>query len=97
MDIQVINAIDFGFTWLIVLLSVIGYAMTVKRTGQRWSFWILLAFGWAFLAIPCTLRLAGISMESEASIIWMCSYIMIMASLAMIFLKFVDILKHKKK
>lgn len=98
MSSHVINIINSGFTWLIVGLSIVGYVVTVKRTGQRWSFWILLATGWAILAIPYTLLPMGVSIEkSDMAAIWLSSYLMVMASLSLLFLKFVDMMKTRRK
>jgi len=98
MSSPIINIINSGFTWLIVALSVAGYVVTIKRIGQRWSLWILLATGWALLAIPYTLLLMGISIgRTEIVAIWLSSYLLVMASLLLLFLKFIAIVRNRSK
>lgn len=98
MDATMTNFVNFGFIWLIVALSIAGYMITIKRTGQRWSLWILLATGWALLAIPYTLLLIGIPIGvSEISAIWLSSYLLVMTSLLLLFLKLISMVRHRAK
>ncbi len=96
MSALTVNLVNFGFTWLIAALSALGYLLTIKRTGQRWTLWIVMATGWALLAIPYTLLLMGYSIgTAEMTVIWLCSYLLVMASLLLLFLKLTDILKNR--
>lgn len=45
MNQMVINVTNCVFTWSIVVLAAGGYFITLKRIGERWMFWIVLATG----------------------------------------------------
>jgi hypothetical protein len=98
MDSTITNVVNLVFTSLIAALSIVGYVLTIKRIGQRWSFWIVLATGWALLVIPYILLLAGISIGTPVmATIWLSSYLLIMVSLLLIFLKLMEIMKLRGK
>lgn len=97
MDSTIANIVNLVFTSLIAALSIVGYVLTVKRIGERWPFWIVLATGWALLSIPYTLLLAGIPMGTPVmTTIWLSSYLLIMVSLLLIFLKLMEIMKIRE-
>ena len=88
MDIPVSYFVNFGFAWLLVLLAIVGYFLTLKRTGEKWIFWIILATGWALLATSYTLLIAGVPAGMGYLIaIWISSYVLVMASLILLFIK----------
>ncbi len=58
MDVPISYLVNFGFAWVIVLLAIAGYFLTIKRMGEKWLFWIILATGWAFFAIDYTLLIS---------------------------------------
>ena len=88
MDIPVSYFVNSGFSWLIVLLSIAGYFLTLRRLGERWVFWIILATGWAFFAISNTLIITGVAAGTPYLIaIWLSSYVLVMASLVLLFIK----------
>lgn len=92
MNAIIIDVINCIFCWSIVGLSVTGYLLTLKRTGERWLFWVVLAIGWAFLAIIETSIAAGINMDRiQITTIWLSSFLLVMASLLILFLKFIQI------
>jgi len=96
MGTPIIHAVNSGFTWLIVALSILGYVITVRRTGQRWSLWVVLATGWVLLAIPNTMLAVGLSIGTLAiTVVWLCSYVLVMASLVLIFLKLVEMRRRR--
>lgn len=98
MDSTVTCIVNLVFALLIAALSIVGYVMTQKRTGQRWSLWIILATGWAVLAIPYILFLADLNLSVAAmGAIWLSSYILIMVSLVLLFLKLLEMVKQRKK
>ena len=97
MDTPVIYAVNSGFTWLIVAMSVVGYGVTIKRIGQKWSLWIVLATGWTLLAIINTLLAVGVPIgKTETNAIWLSSFILVMASLLMLFLKLIQISRSRR-
>ncbi len=97
MNTAVVDAVNCGFAWLVAALSVAGYFVTQKRGGQRWPLWVVLATGWALLAIANTLLAMGITMRwSEVVAIWLASYVLVMASLALLFLKVVELRKRAR-
>ena len=55
---------------------------------ERWSFWIILATGWAFFATAQTLMVAGVPAGVPyLSAIWLSSFVLVIASLVMLFIK----------
>jgi hypothetical protein len=98
MDSTVTCVVNLAFALVIAVLSIVGYVLTNKRTGQRWSLWIVLATGWAILAIPYILFLSGLSLSvAVMAAIWLSSYILIMLSLVLIFLKLLEMMKQRGK
>jgi hypothetical protein len=98
MNETMVFIVNCGFTWLIVLLSVMGYLVTLRRTHQQWPLWFILAIGWAFLAIPNTLLVVGIPIaRAQLTAIWLSSYLLVMASLLLLFLKLVDLARRQSK
>jgi hypothetical protein len=98
MNETMVFIVNCGFTWLIVLLSIMGYLVTLRRMHQQWPLWFILAIGWAFLAILNTMLVLGISIARPQVIaIWLSSYLLVMASLLLLFLKLVDLAKRQSK
>ena len=92
MNPTMVNILNCVITWSIVALAIGGYFLTLRRIGEKWPFWIILAISWAFLALFETLLASGISMGSlQTTTVWLVSYLLIMASLLLIFLKFIQI------
>jgi len=86
MEIPVSYFVNCGFAWFIVLLAVAGYFLTLIRMGERWLFWIVLAVGWTFFAVAQTLLVTGISASMPyLTAIWLSSYVLVVASLAILF------------
>jgi hypothetical protein len=98
MDSTITNVINVVFALLIAVLSIVGYVLTNKRTGQRWSFWIVSATGWTLLSMPHIMLLADKAMGvSVIAAIWLSSYILIVVSLVLLFLKLLEIMKLRGK
>jgi hypothetical protein len=98
MDSTITCVVNLVFALLIAVLSIVGYIVTIKRTGQHWSLWIVLATGWAVLAIPYIIFLADINLSvAVMGAIWLSSYLLIMVSLVLIFLKLLEIMKNSGK
>jgi RsiW-degrading membrane proteinase PrsW (M82 family) len=93
MVLSIVNSI---FAWSIVVFSIVGYFLTIKKRGERWMFWVVLASGWALFAIAQTIIWAG-GQDNSPLIwaIWLSSYVLIVCSLVLIFLKLVDFRKRK--
>ena len=88
MDMPASYLVNCGFGWFIVLLAVAGYFLTLRRMRERWSFWIILAVGWTFFAVAQTLLVAGVSAGVPYLVaIWLSSFVLVIASLVMLFLK----------
>lgn len=97
MDASQVYMINSGFTWFIVMMSLAGYGITLRRTGQKWSLWIVLATGWTLLALINTLMAAGIHVDKdEIGAVWLSSYVLVMASLLMLFLKLVQMGRSRR-
>ena len=98
MDSTVTCVVNLVFALLIAVFSIAGYVLTMKRTGQRWSLWIVLATGWVILAIPYILFLAGLDLSvAVMAAIWLSSFILIIVSLTLIFLKLMEMMKQSNK
>lgn len=92
MNSTAVNVINCIFAWSIVGLAIGGYILTLKRIGEKWPFWVILAIGWLFLAIFETLLVTGISVGNlQISAVWLASYLLVMSSLLLLFLKFIQI------
>ena len=88
MQVPVSYLVNCGFGWLIVLLAIVGYFLTLARMGEKWLFWLVLASGWAFFAIANTLLVSGVPASVPYLLgIWLSSYVLVVASLALLFLK----------
>ena len=98
MNDEVVYAVKCGLSWLVVAMSACGLILTKRRTGQLWSLWIVLCAAWAILALPNTLLVAGVEMGREQLItIWLSSYVLVMASLALLFLKVARLMRQKTR
>jgi hypothetical protein len=92
MNSDAVSIINCLFCWSIVALAIGGYLVTLKRLGEKWPFWIVLAVGWAFLAAFETLIASGITIpDIQTTTAWLVSYLLVMSSLLLIFLKFIQI------
>ena len=71
-------------------LAVGGYFITLKRIGERWMFWIILSCGWGLFAVAQTVVLAGnIENSSFISALWISSFVLVICSLVLVFLKLI--------
>ena len=90
MSSTVSQAVNCGLAWFIVALAVSGYFITLKKIGERWMFWIILACGWGLFAVAQTVVLAGnIENSSFISALWISSFVLVVCSLALVFLKLI--------
>ena len=88
IDVPVSYLVNCGFAWFIVLLAITGYFLTLRRMGENWPFWIILAIGWAFFAMVYTLLISGVSVGTPYLIgIWLSSYVLVIASLVILFIR----------
>ncbi len=88
MDVPVSYWVNFGFGWLIVLLAITGYFLTLRRMGEKWLFWIILGVGWTFFAIAQTLLITGIQAGVPyLAAIWLSSYVLVIASMVLLFIR----------
>ena len=95
MSSTVSHAINCGLAWFIVALAVGGYFITLKRIGERWMFWIILSCGWGLFAVAHTVVLIGnIDNSSFISALWISSFVLVVCSLVLIFLK---LIKNKQQ
>jgi hypothetical protein len=92
MNQTAVNVVNCVFTWSIVALAAGGYLLTLKRIHEKWPFWIILATGWALLAVFETLMASGLQISSlQITTVWLTSYLLVMTSLLLLFLKFIQI------
>jgi hypothetical protein len=77
--------------WFIVLMAVTGYFLTMKRMGQKWAFWLTLIAGWGVLAVTNTLSALDIGLGTTYLLaIWLSSYVLVLASLVLLFIKLIQ-------
>lgn len=88
MEIPVTSLVNCCFGWFLVILAFLGYYLTWKNRGEKWPFWGVLAAGWAFFALAQTLVLTGAHAGAFYIVaIWLSSYVMVIASMILLFLK----------
>ena len=98
MDLTYTYAVNCGFGWLLTLLSVFGYVLTLKRTGERWLFWIVLATGWALFAIAQTVIMTGHFNNLPFLIaLWLSSWVLVVVSLLLSFIKVIKMKENVSK
>jgi hypothetical protein len=94
---QIANYVNLGFSWSIVILALFGYFLTLKRTGGKMPFWLVLAGGWICMAILYLILIINLPIGRSLVIsIALVSFILVMTSMMLIFLKVVSLLKNKK-
>jgi hypothetical protein len=97
MDPHLHFLINSLLCWFIVVMAVAGYFLTLRRLGQKWMFWLILSVGWAFLAVSNSLSVLGIGRGTSYVLgIWLSSYALVVASLTLLFIKLVQIIRVKK-
>jgi len=88
MDPRIAFMVNFVFAWFLVALAVAGYFLTLKRMGEKWVFWIILAVAWGFFGIAETLLVTGVIVSvSYINTIRLSSFVLVIASLVLLFLK----------
>lgn len=91
MSSTVFHAVNCGFAWFLVVLAVAGYFITLKKMGERWMFWIVLACGWGLFAVAQTVVLAGnIENSFFVSALWISSFVLVICSLVLVFFKLIQ-------
>ncbi|MDD5288136.1 MAG: hypothetical protein PHY28_03380 [Dehalococcoidales bacterium] len=92
MGTSVSYVVNCGFAWFIVLLAIVGYFLTLRRMGEKWLFWIVLAVGWGFFAMANTLLAVGVAAGTPVLIaIWLSSYVLVVMSMALLFVKLIKV------
>jgi hypothetical protein len=85
------------FAWGLVILSLSGYFVFYKRSGEKWTVLVFLAVGWFFLAVAQTIFLTGIELDlALITTLWLMSYILIMTSIVQLFFKVVRLNSLKR-
>jgi hypothetical protein len=96
MNTSVSYVVNCSFAWFIVALAIVGYFLTLRRMGEKWLFWIVLGVGWGFFALANTLLVAGVSAGMPVLVaIWLCSYVLVVTSMALLFIKLTHIRQSK--
>jgi hypothetical protein len=77
-------------------MSMVGYILTQRRFGERWIAWLLMAVGWGLFSIAQTSLITGEGFPLPLLVLlWLSSYIMIMASMALMFFKIIHLKMNK--
>ena len=96
MDLQLHYLVNSGLCWLIVFIALAGYLLTLRRLKQRWAFWVILSIGWAFLAVSNSLSALGIGQGTPYPFaLWLSSYVLVIASMVLLFNKLIQVMKVK--
>jgi len=61
MNAPAVYYINLVFAWFLVLMSVWGFIIVLRHTGEKMLFWLFLGIGWMLLGISHILTLGGIS------------------------------------
>jgi hypothetical protein len=61
LDTPAVYYINLIFAWLLVLLSIWGYATILRKTGHKVFFWLFFGVGWMLLGFSHIFTLGGIS------------------------------------
>jgi len=97
MELAYTSTVNSGFGWLLTLLAIIGYILTLKKTGERWLFWIVMATGWALFAVDQTLLITGqFNNLTFLMTLGLSSWILVITSLMLAFLKITTIMKASR-
>jgi hypothetical protein len=92
-DVSMVNSI---FGCILLIMSMVGYILTQRRFGERWIAWLLMAVGWGLFSIA---QASLITEEGFALpllvLLWLCSFIMIMASIVLLFFKMIYLKMNK--
>ena len=51
--------LNCGFAWFLTVLSMAGYFYFVRKRGEKWAFWPMLAASWLMFALSHSLLLAA--------------------------------------
>jgi|WetSurMetagenome_2_1015567.scaffolds.fasta_scaffold866141_1 hypothetical protein len=98
MNIELHYLLNAGLCWLIVLTAAIGYFQTARRLKQKWTFWVMLIVGWALLAVSNSLSALRIGQGTGYALaVWLSSYVMVIASLVLLFLKLIQMIQTRKE
>ena len=88
MNTPVSYLVNCLFGWFIVILAITGYFLTLKRRGEKWPFWNVLAIGWGLFALAQTLLLSGVGTGTSVLVaIWLSSFVLVIASMVLLFIK----------
>jgi hypothetical protein len=92
LDIHTTSLINSSLAWILVVVAIVGYIVTLRRKGEKLTFWLLLAAGWLCFAVSFTLLSIDArvgTLDLVAGIV--ASYILIMASLIILFMRLVRV------
>jgi hypothetical protein len=79
-------------------MAGIGYFLTKRRLKQKWTFWMMLFVGWALLALSNSLSALRIGQGTGYALaVWLSSYVIVIASLVLLFLKLIQMIQFRKE
>jgi hypothetical protein len=85
-----------GLCWLIVFMALLGYWLGLRNSRYKGAFWLILIIGWGFMAISNSLLAIGVELGSHYLFgIWLSSFVMVIASIVLIFIKLIHLMKTK--
>ncbi len=61
MNVPALDYIGLGFTWLFVVLTLVGYFYFRSKTGKKWIFLVLWASAWGVMGISYIRLVSGIA------------------------------------
>jgi len=92
MDIHMTSLINSALAWVLVIATITGYFVTLRRHGEKLTFWLLLAAGWLCFAVSFTLVSIDASVGARSLVVGiLASYVLIMSSLIILFMRLVRV------
>ena len=98
MNMQSYYLVSSLLCWFIVVFGLVGYFLIVRRLKQKWLFWLTLIVGWTLLAVANSISALGLGRGTfYPSAIWLSSYVMVIASIVLLFLKLIKVMGTVKR
>jgi hypothetical protein len=91
MNTPVIYYINLIFSWLLVLLSIWGYATVQRKTGYKVYHWLFFGLGWMLIGFSHIFTLGGVSSsEWYMTVLRTTGYVSMVISVISLMLHFVN-------
>jgi hypothetical protein len=61
MNVPALDYVGLGFTWLFVVLTLVGYFYLRSKMGKKWIFLVLWASAWGVMGISYVFLISGMA------------------------------------